>query len=497
MRSRLARRPLLQASAGTIGLGLAAAPAYASAAGTGEPGAAAGLIVGLFGAIVAGAFIYGLLRLDPAWPLSIGIALTAFSGNWSALGAPPLDRLVLALGIVSLIGRHVMGATGVRLRLSPVHGLLAATLAYGVASSQWAGTLGEADSYFGLVDRLGALPFVMFLLAPIAFRTARQRSILVGSLTVLGAYIGVTAILETLDANAFIWPGYISDPGFGLHPERARGPFVEAAANGLALLICGVAAVIAARSAERAQWRWFAGATAALCAFGSLLTLTRAVWIGTAIGLVIAMLVARELRRYVAPLAITGAAGVILALALIPSFAESAATREGESRPVWDRLNLIEAGGNMVADKPLFGFGWNRSERDAPPYFRQADDFPITETNLRIHNVFLSNAVELGLIGTSIWLLGLAIAVGGAMLTRGPPELYPYRIGFIAIAVQWAVVANFVPLFFLFPNIVLWTWAGLVSCCYVEEITRRTPEPTTDHDYVPAPPAPTPEPVST
>ena len=440
-------------------------------------GGGAELVPTLLAALIGGAAIYGLFRVDPAWPLSIGIVLTVFSGNWSALGAPPLDRAMLAVGIASLVARQALGVTGLRLRPGPVHWLLAATLAYGIVSAQWAGTLGEPDSYFGLVDRLGALPFLMFLLAPIAFRTTRQRAILLGSLTVLGAYLGLTAILETVDANALIWPGYIADPDFGLHPERARGPFVEAAANGLALLICGVAAMITAHGTRLVEWRWFAWLAAALCAFGTLLTLTRAVWIGTALAVVVAMLAARGLRRYLPRVAVAAGLATILALALIPSFAESAATREGESRPVWDRLNLIEAGGNMVAERPLFGFGWDRGERDSPPYFRQADDFPITDVDLRIHNLFLSNAVELGLIGTAIWLFALALAVGGAMLTRGPPELYPYRIGLVAIALQWGVVANFVPLFFLFPNLVLWTWAGLVSTWYTARVSRPAAAP--------------------
>lgn len=472
-RGRLTGRLLLSAAVVTIIGLLAAQTAAASAAGAAGPGPGiTAIAITLLGAIVGGAAIYALLRVDPAWPLSLGIALTVFSGNWGALGAPPLDRAVLALGLASLLGRHLMGATGLRLRLGPVHGLLAATLVYGAVSAHWAGTLGEADSYFGLIDQLGALPFALFLLAPIAFRTAGQRLILMGTLTVLGAYLGVTAILETIDLDALIWPSYIADPGYGLHPERARGPFAESAANGLALLICGVAAVLTARGARLLEWRWFAYASAGLCALATLLTLTRAIWVGTALGIVVAMLAARELRRYLMPLVLASAAGVVLALALVPTLAETAATREGESRPVWDRLNLIEAGGNMVADKPLFGFGWNRSERDAAPYFRQADEFPLTDVNLRIHNVFLSNAVELGLIGASLWLMGLMLAIGGAALTRGPPELRPYRVGLIAIAVQWAVVANFVPLFFLFPNLVLWTWAGMVSCWYVERVVR-------------------------
>ena len=60
-------------------------------------------------------------------------------------------------------------------------------------------------------------------------------------------------------------------------------------------------------------------------------------------------------------------------------------------------------------------------------------------------------------------MAALAVGVGGALFRRGPPELRPWRIGLFAIAVQWFVVANFVPLNYAFPNALMWLWAGVVS----------------------------------
>jgi hypothetical protein len=53
-------------------------------------------------------------------------------------------------------------------------------------------------------------------------------------------------------------------------------------------------------------------------------------------------------------------------------------------------------------------------------------------------------------------------AIGGAILRRGPPELRPWRIALVAIAVQYLVIANFVPLGYALPTAFLWLWAGVV-----------------------------------
>jgi O-antigen ligase len=110
----------------------------------------------------------------------------------------------------------------------------------------------------------------------------------------------------------------------------------------------------------------------------------------------------------------------------------------------------------------LLGFGWGTFRSQNREYQRLADDHRLTRAHLDEHNVFLSRAVELGLPITLIWGIALAVAVVGACLSRrGPPDLLGWRIGLLAIATQWVIVANFVPLGFAFPNALLWLWAGV------------------------------------
>ena len=52
-------------------------------------------------------------------------------------------------------------------------------------------------------------------------------------LVAVGAYLGITAFLQEVNLDQLVFPAYITDPSVGIHADRARGPFVEAAANGL------------------------------------------------------------------------------------------------------------------------------------------------------------------------------------------------------------------------------------------------------------------------
>src|SRR5436190_14005533 len=149
------------------------------------------------------------------------MARLGLTGEWPA-------RLAVGFAGVGL----VIGFIGA------IHWVRLAAALYAVGSAMWAGTLGQHDPLFALLDRLGLISSLLFLVAPVAFRTDRQRSHLLVGLVVIGAYLGITALLEEVDLNQLIVPDYITDPTVGIHFNRARGPFVEAAANGLALYGC-------------------------------------------------------------------------------------------------------------------------------------------------------------------------------------------------------------------------------------------------------------------
>jgi O-antigen ligase len=409
----------------------------------------------------------------PAWTLSMAIVLSAFSSHWDDLGSPlPLDRIALGLGIFSVLAREWRHRDG-RLQTRPIDWMLILVSLYALVSATIAGTIDEEHARFTLLDRYGLLPFLMFFVAPFAFRTEEDRRILLGVLVGLGAYLGVTAILETTGPKSLIVPSYITDPSIGIHQDRARGPFAEAAGNGVTMYFCAVAAAIAFVKWKDRRWRTVAAGVVALCLLGVVLSLTRAVWLGAAVGSPLALLAGRETRRYLVPAILVAFVLVIAAFATIPGLQHRVQKRTDSKQPLWDRRNSNAAAVRMVEARPLVGFGWGRFSKDSFEYYKQGPDFPLTGVR-DLHNVFLSNAVELGLIGAGLWALAYLAAIGGAIAKRGPPELRPWKIGLLACALGLAVAWSTAPSAYVLPTLLLFAWAGIAWGGREETPTARS-----------------------
>ena len=404
-----------------------------------------------------------LLRVDPAWTLSAGVGLAVFNGHWDAAGSPiPFDRALIAIGLFALVlrARRIEDVLGGAPR--PVHWLLLGLAVYALFSALFSETLSNSDARFGLLDQFGFVPFVLFAVAPAVYGDPHRRRILLGTLTAVGGYLAYTSILGHLGPESLVFPDYIVDPNVGIHADRARGPFVAAGGDGLALFECGTAAVLLAVSSAE---RWVRGSAIAVVLLSALsieLTLTRSIWISSAVALLVALAATRATRRYLVPVAVGAVVLVFGALAAVPGLQSDANDRVNDDQPVWDRENANGAALRMISERPLVGFGWGTFQAYNGDYQRLPEDHPITRANLDEHNVFLSHAVELGLPAAVLWTIALLVAVLGACLSkRGPPDLHMWRIGLAAIAVQWVIVAGFVPLAFAFPNALLWLWAGV------------------------------------
>jgi putative inorganic carbon (hco3(-)) transporter len=402
---------------------------------------------------------------DPAYPFSAAIALSVFSGNWSEFlpGLPlPPDRALLVLALLLVALRRLRG-DGPAPSPGVGHWLLAVTVAIALASAYAAGTLGDPDARFVLLDRLGIVPFVAFAIAPLVFGGEHQRRILLATLVALGAYLGLTALFETVGPSALVYPRYILDSAVGIHFGRARGPFTDATANGIALYACAVAAAIAAASWRRRTARVAAMAVGLLCAASLVFTMQRSIWIGATLATVLTLAVVPRLRRLLVPALAAGALLVGAMLGAVPGLADRVQDRRTAQDSVWDRENLLAAAFRMVEERPLTGFGWHRFNSDSSNFLQQGDDIPLTDEGEILHNVYVSNAVELGLLGAAVWLAALVVCIGAPMVSRAPPALGVWRAGLIAIGTLWAIVALFSPLVRVFPNLILWSWAGVVA----------------------------------
>jgi putative inorganic carbon (HCO3(-)) transporter len=467
----------------------AALPLAAAGAAATTHGALPFLVV--LGLLGLASLAYLAWHVDPAWTLSGSIALSVFGGYWGQLGplgylpVPP-DRLMFVAGAGALLLRAPGARRREPLRLEPAHWLLVGAVAFAVVSALVSGTLLSKSEFFRLFDRFGVAPFLMFALAPLAFPTEKHRKIFLGVLVALGAYLGLTALFETVGPHALVFPRYITNPELGFHVGRARGPFLEAEANGIALFLCGTAAAVAARTwRSSALVKGFCWLVVCLCFAGCLFSLSRGVWLGTAVAILLTLLLFRPTRGLLVPALVGTPLVVVLLISLVPGLAAGIADRENDKSSLWDRENLNVAALRMVEARPLFGFGWGRFTDVSSPYFWQAANRPLTavgaqscdslpaearqttdgsrpQCTVPVHNAYLSNAVELGLIGVTLWIVAGAVAIGGAILRRGPPWALPWRIGLLAMAIMWGVVIFFTPLEGPFSPVVVWTWAGIV-----------------------------------
>lgn len=418
---------------------------------------------------VAASVGYVAWNTPPAWLLTGAVVLSPFNSNWGAFGFPggfAPDRLLLLAALTGLVLRAPPARDRLALRLRPLHVLFAATVLWSIGSGIAAQTMGESESIFFVLDRL-VVPMVVFAVAPLVFAEARHREVFLAAMVAMGAYVGLTTFFQAVGPQALVFPRFILDPSVGFHlrfgENRARGPFLEAGVNGMGLFVFAVASAIAVTTWRQPRARLLAGAVLVLCGLGLILTLTRAVWLAAIVATVVTLLAGRQTRRFAVPLLLAGAAAVAAALAIIPNLRDNVSDRQSSQRSVWERKDVDAAAVAMVLERPLLGFGLSTFNRENADFYPLLADTPqVAERRIGVHNVFLLVAVSTGLVGLLLFLASFGVAVGSALLTRGPPELAPWRLGLLAIAVFWLVEANFAPLGHVFADLLPFLWAGIV-----------------------------------
>jgi putative inorganic carbon (HCO3(-)) transporter len=418
----------------------------------------------LMAVVAVGAGAYLIWITEPRYTFTAAILLAPFAGNWQQLGlsgelAP--ERLVLAAGILTVLFRGPGIRNRPAIRLEAVHWMLAVVAVYAIISAAFSGTLLETAPGVELVETFGVLPFLAFTLAPVVFPTARERATLLTGLVGLGAYLSLTTVFEITGPKSLVFPSYISNPNYGIHFGYGRGPFVEAVSNGFGLYVCALACYIAIRVWSSRSARVFAAVVGVLCLLGALLTYERSVWISTVAATLVLLMTARDTRRFLIPALIGGVVLVGSAFILIPGLSTKVSTRANDKETVWDRQNLDHTALNIIKARPLFGVGWSRYLAESGQYIQQGPNIPLTAETKDVHSIVLGYAAELGLVGVTLWIIAVLMGVSGALMTRGPPDLQPWRATLVALFVFFAIQENFVPPA-VFQNLSLWLWAGVV-----------------------------------
>lgn len=426
------------------------------------------LLVGLLVAVASLVFLLGWSR--PTTIFSMSIVLEAFSGNWRDIPLPlPLDRVAFVLALIILLARGTAAVSDRRIVFRPIHFLLLGIAGYVLVNGLYAGTILHSYGFYSWLDRLGAIPFLMFTLAPILFGNRRQRQVLLVAMLVLGGYLGFTALAEGAKVGALVFPRFIENPALGITQGRARGPFLASDAMGLGLFDCAALAVVAAVTWTSRRARWLAWAVAVVDLVGIFFTLTRSIWLGAVVAIIVTMAAHPRLRRRLPHVLAAGAVIVGGFLLARPGLVAHVDRRLTYTNSVYDRYNTYTAAVRAMEAHPIFGIGWQTFETTGQQYFRQSGTYPLTGLGLEVHDVFLSHLAEIGIPAACFWLLALLTAVGRAILRRGPPELEPWRYALLGMFIVFVSVAAFSPLSYALPNLMIWLMAGIVARDWLSE----------------------------
>lgn len=255
------------------------------------------------------------------------------------------------------------------------------------------------------------VPFALYHLASIVFDNSGSLRKFEGFALPLLAYLSFIAICFMVGAKNLVFPRFILDEGLGIHADRARGPFLQAVANGVALNLLGLIALDSFRRKRLRGLTALAVVTALPLAI--LATKTRAVWLSFAGTIVLLMLFSpsRRLRRTCFAMTLAGAAALLLFVAFSNEHNDAFSDRLEERNPVDFRMAVYGAGRDMFLEKPLLG--WDTAGMQAE-LSRRISGFHQKE--FYFHNTYLEILVRYGLVGLGfyLWLILDLFRVGRA-----------------------------------------------------------------------------------
>jgi putative inorganic carbon (hco3(-)) transporter len=306
------------------------------------------------------------------------------------------------------------------------------------------------------------VPFTLFHLARLVFQEERSlRQFEIFALVVL-AYLSFTAIAFLVGAKELIFPSFILDASLGHHADRARGPLLQAVANGVSLNMLGLLAWHAFRRGRfRGVKAWLLLASVPVAV---LATMTRAVWlsfVGTILVVIVRFRSGGWWRAAIA-LALVGSAGLLWVLCN-PELESTIAERFEERGPVDFREAVYAGGWQMFLERPLTGWGINQMPVELA---RHVSGYK--EKVLYPHNTYLELLVEHGVAGLALylWLMWEIWRLGRGRIPRrersGFLDGQFHMLWPILLAVYW-VNAALVVMNYQFVNGLLFTMAGMLA----------------------------------
>ena len=307
------------------------------------------------------------------------------------------------------------------------------------------------------------VPFALFHVAATIFDDNRDRRRFEIFAILVLAYLSFTAIAFLAGARSLIFPRFILDESLGFHADRARGPLLQAVANGVSLNILGLLAV---HAYQRGRWRgvWIVCVLASL-PIAILATMTRTVWL-TFAGSALALLLISQRRRRRAWRWLAAAGAILVGVAILAQsdeFSSELRDRVEEQGPVDFRKAVYAGSWEMFWEHPLTGWGFHRMPSELPRFVSGYG-----EKILYPHNTYLELLVEHGVLGLAayawlmleLWRLRSGVIPGDeqrGFLDQGFHRLWP-----IILIVYW-VNAGLVVMSYQFVNGLVFSLAGMLA----------------------------------
>jgi O-antigen ligase len=395
-------------------------------------------------------------------------ALTAMLLRHPDVAFYEIDRVALGLLVAGVVGRAMVLRQRVFVleRITwPMMGLTVLALVSVL------GQPFEKETWNLLASKL-IVPFVLFHLAGLVFTNEhRFRQFELFALMVL-AYLSFTAIAFLSGAHSLIFPRFILDESLGFHADRARGPLLQAVANGVSLNILGP---LALHAYLRGRLRGLKIAVLlASVPIAILATMTRAVWLSFAATVVVMLFLShgRALRWACLGLALLAAGGVIVVLNS-HELCAALCDRLGERGPVDYRAAVYSGGWDMFLERPLTGWGFHQMPAELPRHVTGYE-----EGVLYPHNTYLEVLVELGVVGLAlyVWLMVEMWRLGRGAIPKaeqnGFLDSHFHRMWPVLLAVYW-VNAAMVVMSYQFVNALLFTMAGMLAAQHRRMETPR------------------------
>ena len=370
-----------------------------------------------------------------------------------------IDRVAFLLLVLGVAGRVVVLRRPLIVWERASWPMLALTL---LALGSAAGRPFDHETWSLLASKL-IVPFALFHLAGMVFAEEKSlRQFETFGLVVL-AYLSFTAIAFLIGAHSLIFPRFILNESLGFHADRARGPLLQAVANGVSLNMLGIVTWHAyKRGAKRGVWMVVLLASLPVAI---LATMTRAIWLsfaGTVVALIFLSENARLRRRAWVALLVVSALGCGLILSC-HEFAGSLNERFEEQGPVDFRKAVYAGGWEMFFERPWLGWGFHQMPAELPRFVSGYQ-----EKVLYPHNTYLELLVEQGLLGFAVylWLMWELWRLGRGKTPESGGKGFLnhdfHRMWPIVLAVYW-VNAALVVMSYQFVNGLLFAMAGMLA----------------------------------